>query len=68
MNILTVYNNCYVILITYMLDSELEPSYNLSKDLLLLPWILNLIVDMVDDSTPLSTKCQRDHFETPVIN
>ena len=37
-----------------MLDSALEPSYNLSKNLLLLPWILKLIVDMVNDSTPLS--------------
>ena len=36
-----------------MLDSVLEPSYNLSKNLLLLPWILKLIVDMVNDSTPL---------------
>jgi len=36
-----------------MLDSALEPSYNLSKNLLLLPWILKLIVDMVNDSTPL---------------
>ena len=31
MNILTLYNNRYVILTTYMLDSALEPSYNLSK-------------------------------------
>ena len=31
MNILTLYNYCYVILTTYMLDSDLEPSYNLSK-------------------------------------
>ena len=53
MNILTLYNNCYVILTTYMLDSALEPSYNLSKNLLLLSWILKLIVDMVNDSTPL---------------
>ena len=36
-----------------MLDSDLEPSNVLSKNLLLLPLILNLIVDMVDDSTPL---------------
>ena len=35
-----------------MLDSALEPSYNLSKYLLLLPWILKLIVDMVNNSTP----------------
>jgi len=30
-----------------------EPSYNLSKSLLLLSRILKLIEDMVDDSTPL---------------
>ena len=45
-----------------MLDSaleDLEPSYNLLKNLLLLPWIQRLIVDniiyhiMVNDSTPL---------------
>ena len=53
MNILTLYNNCYIILTTYMLDSTLEPSYNLSKNLLLLSWILKLIVDMLNDSTPL---------------
>ena len=35
-----------------MLDSALKPSYNLSKNLLLLPWILKLI-DMVNDSAPL---------------
>ena len=33
MNIKTQYNDCYVILTTYMLDSALEPSYNLSKNL-----------------------------------
>ena len=27
-NILTLFNNCCVILTTYMLDSALEPSYN----------------------------------------
>ena len=53
MNILTLNNNCYVILTTYMLYSGLELSYNLSKNLLLLPWILKLIVDVVNDSTPL---------------
>ena len=53
MNILTLYNKFYVILATYMLDSALEPSYYLSKNLLFLPWILKLIVDMVNDSTPL---------------
>ena len=61
MNISTLYNNCYVILATYMLDSALEPSYNLSKNLLLLPWILKLIVNMVNDSTPPDIwKCQYD--------
>ena len=43
----------YVILAMYMLDSDQEPSYYLSKNLLLLPRILKLIEDMVDDSTPL---------------
>jgi len=38
----------------YMLDTNLEPSFNLSKNLLLLPWILKLIVDMVNDSTPMN--------------
>ena len=37
----------------YMLDSDQEPLYNLSKNILLLPRILKLIEDMVDDSTPL---------------
>ena len=36
-----------------MLDSDQEPLYNLSKNLLLLPRILKLIKDMVDDSTTL---------------
>ena len=36
-----------------MLISALEPSYNLSKNILLLQWILKLIVDMLNDSTPL---------------
>ena len=36
-----------------MLDSDQEPSYNSSKNLLLLPRILKLMKDMVDDSTPL---------------
>ena len=54
MNILKLYDNCYIILIIYILDSALEPSYNFSRNLLLLPWILKLIVDnMVNDSTPL---------------
>jgi len=53
MNILTIYYICYVILAMYMLDSDQEPSYNLSKNLLLMPRILKLIEDMVDDSTPL---------------
>ena len=38
--------------VLYILDSEQEPSYNLLKNLLLLPSILKLIEDMVDDSTP----------------
>ena len=38
-----------------MLDSDQEPSYNLSKNLLLLPRILKLMKDMVNDSTPLLT-------------
>ena len=37
----------------YILHSDQESSYNLSKNLLLLPRILKLIVDMVDDITPL---------------
>ena len=53
MNIQTLYYICYVILVMYILDSDQEPSYNLSKNLLLLPRILKLIEDMVDDSTPL---------------
>ena len=32
-----------------MLDSDQEPSYNLSKNLLLLPRILKLMKDMVDE-------------------
>ena len=36
-----------------MLDSDQEPSYSLSKNLLLLPRILKLIEDMVNDSAPL---------------
>ena len=31
MNILTLYNKFYVILATHMLDSDQEPSYNLSQ-------------------------------------
>ena len=58
MNILTLYYICYIILAMYMLDSDQEPSYNLSKNLLLLPRVL--IEDMVDDSTP-------DHW-TKVVN
>ena len=38
--------------IIYMLDLALEPSYSLLKNLLLLPCILKLIVDMVHDSSP----------------
>ena len=51
MNILTLYYIFYVILAVHMLDSDQEPSYNLSKNRLLLPRILKLIEDMVDDST-----------------
>ena len=51
--LLTLYNNCYVILTTYILDSAQEPTYNLSKNLLLLPLILKLIVyNMLNDSNP----------------
>ena len=32
-----------------MLGLTKEPSYNMSKNLLLLPWILKLIVDTVND-------------------
>ena len=54
MNILTLYYICYVILAMYMLDSDQESLYNLSKNLLfLVPRILKLIEDMVDDSIPL---------------
>ena len=35
----------------YMLDSDQEPSYNLSKNLVLLSRILMLIEGMVDEST-----------------
>ena len=42
-----------MILAMYMLDSDQEPSNNLSKNLLLLPRILKLIEDMVYDSTSL---------------
>ena len=68
-----------VILTKCMLDSALEPSYNLSKNLLLLPWILKAIVDMVNDSTPLnwgenqqSNNFTRDdnlrHFKQDLLN
>ena len=36
----------------HMLDSDQEPQYNLSKNLLLQPRILKLMKDMVEDSTP----------------
>ena len=35
-----------------MLDSAIRPSYNLSKNLLLRPWILKLIVDSKYKTTP----------------
>ena len=38
-----------------MLDSDQEPSYNLSKIFLLLPRILKLLEDMIDDSTLLDS-------------
>ena len=38
----------YEIVTTYMLDSAQEPSYNCRRI-----WILKLIEDMVNDSTPL---------------
>ena len=38
-----------------MLDSDQETSNNLSINLLLLPRILKLMKDMVNDSTPLLT-------------
>ena len=46
-----------------MLDSALGPSYNLSKDILLLQWILKFIVDMVNDSTPLLMVTPIDNCE-----
>ena len=36
-----------------MLDSDQEPSYNLSKNQLSHPRLLKLIKDMVNDLTPL---------------
>ena len=56
LNIWTLYNSCYAILSTYVclwLISPRANSYNLSKNLLVLPWILRLIVDTVNDSTAL---------------
>ena len=44
-----------------MFDSDQEPSYNLSKNLLLLPRILKLRKDMVDDSTPLNIELSVDY-------
>ena len=60
MNILTLYTNCYVTLTTYMFDSALEPLDNLLNNLYLLPWILQMIVDMVNDSTPLFSDSSKD--------
>ena len=57
MNILTLYDNCYVILTKHMLDSVLKNSDNLSKNLLLLPLIQKLMLDMVNYSTPLYVFC-----------
>ena len=42
-----------------MHDSGQEPPYSLSKNLLLLPRILKLMKDMVDDSTPLRRKTEK---------
>ena len=47
-----------------MLDSDQEPSYNLSKNLLLLPRILKLMKDMVNDSTPLMNVLETEWVET----
>ena len=43
-----------------MLDSDQEPSYNLSKNLLLQPRILKLMKDMVNDCTPLVIENTQD--------
>ena len=45
-----------------MLDSALELSYNLLKNLLLLPRILKLIGDMVNDSTPCNKRTTQNMF------
>ena len=63
MNILTLYYNCYLILTANMLDSSLEPSH-IVENLLLVPWILKLIVDMVNDSTPLLKVTNSNNFIT----
>ena len=67
MNILTLYYIRYVILAMNMLDSNQEPSYNLSKNLLLLSRILKLIEDMVDDSTPLNNVGHKTTNKIPDI-
>ena len=51
-----------------MLDSDQEPSYNLSKNLLLLPRILKLMKDMVDDSTPLYICRGRGTYSTGILD
>ena len=54
MNILTLYNNCCVIITTYMLDSDHLSLHIIGqKNLLLLTWILKLIANMVNDSISL---------------
>ena len=68
MNILTLYYICYVLLAVYMLDSDQEQSYHLSKNLLLLPRILKLIEDMVNDSTPLHIGLKSKPISTPPPN
>ena len=66
MNILTQYNNCNIILTTYMLDSAIEPSYDLSKDLFFSSFYL--LVDMVNDSTPPSIKCTNKCLDSSVVD
>ena len=54
MNILTLYIIFVYYLAMYnMLDSDQESPFNLSKNVLLLPRMLKLIEDMVDDSAPI---------------
>ena len=59
MNILTLYYICYLILAMYLLDSDREPSYNSFKIFYYCQgyWLLKLIVDMANDSTPPQLPC-----------